>query len=67
VQTKLVNYLRRNASKSDKVKVRQRMEDKIVPWVIANLTAFPELPANDFVFVHLMPVTLTPISVSCIL
>lgn len=38
------------------VKFRADMERKLVPWVVAKLSSFPELMAEPFIFVDMMPV-----------
>jgi hypothetical protein len=62
LKSKLLSCLNRHALENDKHKVRQRIEDKLVPWVVANLFAFPELVAEQFIFINLMPVDKTSIS-----
>jgi hypothetical protein len=44
------------ARRGDTVKARIWQEERLVPYVVANLSAFPELLAEPFVFVNLRPV-----------
>jgi hypothetical protein len=57
LRTQLRNVINDKASKDEKGKIRNRMEDRLAPWVVANLSASPELLAEDFIFIHLMSVT----------
>lgn len=44
------------ALQSDPVKVREGMEDKLIPWVVANVSSFPELHSEPLIFVNIIPV-----------
>jgi len=38
------------------MKIKKNIEASLVPWVIAEPSAFPELKAMPFVFAHMLPV-----------
>jgi hypothetical protein len=44
------------------IKVRMRMEKRLVPWVVANLPCFPELLSQPFVFCNMVPVIVSLIN-----
>ncbi|KAJ4370371.1 hypothetical protein N0V83_004889 [Neocucurbitaria cava] len=54
------DFLRRTA-----VKVRADMERKLVPWVVAKLSSFPELMAEPFIFVDMMPWVTCVLDIMC--
>ncbi|KAF2832579.1 hypothetical protein CC86DRAFT_91391 [Ophiobolus disseminans] len=47
------------------VKSRKNMEDKLIPWVVENVSAFPELWAEPFLFIHMLLVATCVLDIVC--
>jgi hypothetical protein len=45
---------------SNAVKVREGMEEHLIPWVVAHPSTFPELLGETFIFTNMLPVSLPP-------
>ncbi|KAE8871680.1 hypothetical protein PTNB73_03139 [Pyrenophora teres f. teres] len=44
------------------IKIKKSIEGSLIPWVLAELRAFPELKTKPFVFTHMMP--LAPVMIN---
>lgn len=57
LQTKLQRACPYNLRNFDHARTRMELDNKLAPWVMANLSSFPELYAEPVLFVHTMPVS----------
>jgi len=56
LQSAIANAFPKPGHRYTYMKVKKNIEASLVPWVIAEPSAFPELKAMPFVFAHMLPV-----------
>lgn len=61
LQTLLTSGWSLNSQQFKHEKNRAELDSKLAPWVLANMSSFPELRTEPVLFAHLMPVS----SISC--
>lgn len=57
LKSKLLTPLRSKALDDNPSRVREAMESNLMPWVMANSSAFPELLNEAFMFISILPVS----------
>jgi hypothetical protein len=58
LKSKLLGRDVRSVVQNTPTKVRDLMEQKLIPWVISHPSTFPELLSESFMFVNIIPVSL---------
>jgi hypothetical protein len=58
LKSKLLGRDVRSVMQNTPTKVRDLMEQKLIPWVISHPSTFPELLSEPFMFVNIIPVSL---------